>query len=462
MDSPNDVRSSDPPRPVYAWFVVGILVCASLISYIDRQVVAIVVGPMKADLQISDSEVGWLYGIFAIFYAIAGLPIAWLADRYDRGKLIAAGIFIWSLLTMACGFTRTFGQVILARIGVGVGEAVLVPSANSLISDYFARERVPLAISVFQSGSVLGSAIAFLVGGWLLGVVERAEAPLLPFLAGLAPWQQVFVYVGAPGILLVPLILLIREPLRRGRPGRSVPGERSEHTQLVIQFYRQNTATILLHHAGFLALSLMGFCFTFWTVSYFTRVHGMQASVAAQVFGWIFLVAGPFGGIWAAMLAERFARRGRKDANITAAMIGAMLVIPIILLIQVMPSPAWAFALYVPAMFFSTSPYGLAYGSLPVIAPPQIRATVTSVFMVVTSLGMLLGPPLAGMFNERIFPATDGIRYSLMSVTSLFGAFGVTMLALCRKHYARSLTEAAVLDTAPPAADVGDAQRVPA
>lgn len=431
------------PKPTYAWVVVGVLVCASLVSYIDRQVVAIVVGPMKADLQASDSQIGWLYGIFALFYALAGLPIAWLADRVSRPRIIAAGILLWSVMTMACGLARSFSQVMLARIGVGVGEAVLIPSANSLISDCFARERVPLAISVFQSGSVVGSAIAFLVGGWMLGILERADAPLLPLLGGLAPWQQLFIYVGVPGILLAPLILLLRDPARRSRTTSDAGNAASSgHTQQVMEFYRNNRATILLHHTGFLALSLMGFCFTFWTVSYFTRVHGLQASAAAQTFGWIYLIAGPFGGVWAAMLAERFARRGRKDANISAAMIGGMLAIPAILLIQVTPSPVWAFVLYVPAMFFNTSPYGLAYGSLPVIAPPAIRATVASVFMVVTSLGMLLGPPLAGIFNERIFPSPDGIRYSLMSVTILFGLLGVTLLALCRKHYARSLAGA--------------------
>jgi MFS family permease len=412
------------------------LVAASLISYIDRQVVAIVVGPMKHDLGISDTQVGWIYGIFAVFYAVAGVPIAWLADRKSRKVLIATGVFFWSLATMTCGLVRTFPQVLLARIGVGVGEATLVPSANSLIGDYFPRPKIPFAVSVFQTGSVLGSAIAFIVGGFLLGLVQEAQAPLVPWLAGLKPWQQLFIYVGAPGLLLVPLMLLIREPVRRHGSAAGVP------MRELADFYRRNRTMLLLHHLGFLSLSLMGFGFVFWTVSYFTRVHGVDAATAAQNFGWIFLLAGSFGSVWAAALAGYLARRGRKDANILAAMVGAALNIPIVLLVQMMPSAGWAYVLYVPAMLTSTSPFGLAYGSLPVVAPPAMRAMVVAVFMFVISLGMLLGPPVTGMFNEKIFPAADGIRYSLISVTLLFGVIGLTLLNFCRRHYARSLAEA--------------------
>lgn len=427
-------------KPVYAWAVVAVLMIGLLVSYIDRQVVAIVVAPMKADLGIGDTQVGWIYGIFAVFYAIAGVPIAWLADRKSRTGLIAFGVFFWSLMTMACGLARTFPQILLARIGVGVGEATLVPSANSLIGDYFPRPQIPFAVSVFQSASVVGSAVAFIVGGALLGFVQTAEEPLLPFLAGFSPWQQVFVYVGAPGLLLVPIMLSIREPRRRG--AQSAPGV---PLQEVLAFYKRNRTMIVLHHLGFLSLSLMGFGFVFWTVSFFTRVHGVEAAEASQNFGWIFLLAGSFGSVWAAMLAVRLAKRGRKDANIIAAMVGAGLNIPMVLLVQVMPSAGWAYLLYIPAMLTSTSPFGLAYGSLPVIAPRHMRAVVVSIFMFVISMGMLLGPPVTGFFNERVFPEQDGIRYSLTTVTLLFGVIGLTLLNLCRKHYARSLAEADAL-----------------
>jgi MFS family permease len=436
------------PTTAYAWFMVGVLVFACVVSYIDRQVVAIVVAPMKAYLHVSDSQIGWLYGIFAVFYAVAGLPIAWLADRGSRTKLIGLGILLWSIVTMLCGVARTFGQVALARIGVGIGEAVLTPSANSLIGDLLPRNKIPLAVSVFMAGSVAGSGIAFIVGGFILSLVQSAGTVELPVLGVVEPWQRVFLYCGCLGLVLVPLLFLLREPRRRNA------GTARETATLreVLAFYRSNRATLILHHLGFLCLSLMGFGFSFWSVSYFTRVHGLPAATAAQSFGWIYLICGSTASIWPPLLAERFARSGQRDANIKAAMIGGGLAIPFILISQQMPSAFWAFIAYVPAMLCVPSPFGLAYGSLAVIAPPAMRAVVTSVFMFVVNLGMLLGPPIAGLFNERLFPQPDGVRYSLSTLTLISGLCGLLLLVLCRKHYARSLQAADALENSRAAA----------
>ena len=178
-----DAAATEPPYPdrKYAWFVVGVLIVASLVAFIDRQVVAIVVGPMQDDLGVNDTQIGWLYGVFALFYAAAALPIATLADRYSRKHIIAIGIFLWSLMTIACGLTRSYCQIFLARIGVGVGEATLSPSTTSLIGDYFPREDIPLALSIFQIGPIAGSGIAFIIGGLVLSIVEAAEPMVLPW-----------------------------------------------------------------------------------------------------------------------------------------------------------------------------------------------------------------------------------------------------------------------------------------
>lgn len=429
------------PSPVVAWFAVGILVLAAIISYVDRQVVAIVVEPMKQDLSLTDTQVGWLYSIFALAYAIAGIPIARLADRFSRRYLIAIGIFFWSAMTVLSGLSRNFIQVFLARMGIGVGEATLVPAASALIGDLFPRDKVALAVSVFTAGWVMGSALAFVIGGYVLSLIEQSDAPLHPILAGLEPWQQFFIYVAVPGFILAPIVLLIRKT-KHATAAKTGQGDMAA----VLAFYRENRATIILHHLGFLAYSLMGFGLVFWTVAFFTRVHGISASSASQIFGWIFLVAGTGSGPFLGWVARRMSLRGQQDANIKAAMIGGALLVPCVILIQFMPSVWWAAAMYVPAMFFSTCPYGLAYGSLPLIAPAEIRATVVSVFMFVVNMGMFLGPPLAGMFNEHLFPGDSGIRYSMISLTLLCGGTGFVLLWLARKHYSRSLARATALE----------------
>lgn len=424
------------PRPLYAWFVVGVLIIAALIAFIDRQVVAIVVEPMKADLGVGDAQIGWLYGVFAVFYAVAGLPIAWLSDHKSRKHIIAAGIFLWSLMTMMCGLSRSFWQVLLARIGVGVGEATLSPATTSLIGDYFPRDRIPLALTVFQTGPVIGSGIAFVIGGLVLSIVEEVDPLVLPFFGELQPWQQTFVYLGLPGVVLAFLFLVIREPVRRMLPGSDAQSSTIWDT---LQFYRENLRALVLHHIGFLSLNLMGYAFVFWTVTYFVRVHGYDAAAASQIFGWIFLTAGPVGPLLVALLARRLNNRGHMDGNITAGMIGGCCAAVMILIIQFVPSAFWAFVLYVPAMAAINSPFGIAAGSLPVITPPQMRAQVAAIYMLVGALGMMLGPPLAGAFNEFVFPGAEGVRYSLITVTSTFGLIGFGCLWYCRRSYAVSM-----------------------
>jgi MFS family permease len=433
-------RSLPYPNRAYAWFVLAVLVVAALIAFIDRQVVAIVVDPMKADLGVGDAQIGWLYGVFALFYAVAALPIAWLADRKSRKHIIAAGIFLWSLMTIACGLSRSYWNVFLARIGVGIGEATLTPATTSMVGDYFPRDQIPLALSIFQTGAIMGSGIAFIIGGVVLNIVEQAEPMVLPLVGELRPWQQTFVYVGAPGMILALLLLLLREPVRRSAGGT---GTQQEATFAeIVAFYRRNARTLACHHIGFLSFALMGYAFVFWTVSFFVRVHGYDAADASQVFGWIFFLAGPLGPILIALLARRLGERGRGDANITAGMIGGLISVPTILLIQFVPSPMWAFVLYVPAMIFINSPFGIAAGSLPVITPPNMRAQVAALYMLTVSVGMMLGPPVAGAFNEYVFPEAEGVRYSLITLTSLFGAIAGLSLWLGRRAYAVSLAEA--------------------
>lgn len=440
----------DRPYPDrrYAWFVLAMLIVAGLVSFVDRQLVAIVVDPMKKDLGVSDSEIGWLYGIFAVFYALAGLPIAYLADRYSRKHIIAAGIFFWSLATMLCGLSRNFWHVLLARIGVGIGEATLTPSTISLVGDYFPRQQIPLALSLFQTGAIMGSGLAFIIGGFVLGLVQDAEPLVFPFVGPLEPWQQTFVIVGAPGLLLALVFLALKEPVRR-YPVPTASAAPRQAFKALVDFYSRHRWTFLFHHLGFLSLALMGYAFVFWTVSYFTRVHGLPPQQASQIFGAIFLVCGPLGAVWAAFQARWFAARGRGDANILAGMLGGGIAMVLILVIQLAPDPLVAFLLYVPAMFFVNAPFGLANGALPVITPPAMRAQIGAGYMFVVSVGMMLGPPVTGLFNEHIFPDTGGVRYSLMTVTLIFGILGLLLLGLGRRHYAESLREAEALERQP-------------
>lgn len=390
---------------------------------------------MKEDLGVGDTEIGWLYGIFALFYAVAAVPIAALADTKSRKHIIAIGIFLWSLMTIACGLTRNFWQILFARIWVGVGEATLSPSTTSLIGDYFPRRDIPLALSIFQTGPIIGTGIAFIIGGVVLDLVQQAEPMIIPGIGALKPWQQTFVYVGVPGLFLAAFFLLIREPVRR-----PLPLTQDENGVMTLGgFYNAHAKTILFHHAGFISLVLTGYAFVFWSVSFLVRVHGMEAAEASQAFGWIFVFFGPMGPLLIAWIAKRLSDRGYEDANITAGMIGGILTIPTVLLIQVAPSATWALVFYGPALLAVNSPFGIASGALPVITPPHLRARVAAIYMLTGAFGMLFGPPLAGAFNEYVFPGPGGVRNSMITMTCIFGLIGITLLWFGRRHYSASM-----------------------
>jgi len=210
------VKSEDPPYPRarYAWFVVGVLMVAYIFSFVDRQILGLLVGPIRADLNITDTQMSLLMGFsFALFYTFFGIFFGRLADSKSRRTIIAVGIAIWSVMTAGCGLARTYWQLLMTRIGVGVGEAALSPSAYSLITDTFPPHRLAFALSVYGMGIYLGSGMAFLLGGYVVGFAESGGEFVFPFVGTIRPWQAVFFMIGLPGLVFSGFLYTIREPV---------------------------------------------------------------------------------------------------------------------------------------------------------------------------------------------------------------------------------------------------------
>jgi MFS family permease len=215
------------PRPrigAYAWYALFVLVLVYVINFIDRQILSILVGDIKADLKVTDAQIGFLNGTaFAVFYALFGIPLGRLADSWYRGRLMAMGLALWSSMTAFSGFANSFGMLAAARIGVGIGEASASPAAYSMISDSFPKERRATALSIYSSGLYIGGALSLPIGGlvlsrWKAAWPDPATAPL-----GLAGWQAAFLAVGVPGLLLALWVLTLREPQRGASDGMPQP-----------------------------------------------------------------------------------------------------------------------------------------------------------------------------------------------------------------------------------------------
>src|SRR5688572_3708838 len=211
-------RDDACPPATYSWYVVGVLTVTYTVSFIDRQIMALMIEPIRRDLGITDTQVSLLIGLaFAVFYTLLGVPIARLADRYSRRAIIAAGITVWCLMTAACGLARNYAQLFLARVGVGVGEAALSPSALSMLSDYFPKETRGRAIAVYNTGISLGTGLAMIVGGQVIAHVMAAPPVRVPGIGELFSWQTVFLVVGLPGLVMAALMATVKEPSRRER-----------------------------------------------------------------------------------------------------------------------------------------------------------------------------------------------------------------------------------------------------
>src|SRR5262245_1669995 len=318
--TPTESSTSAQPYPSssYAWYVVGVLTFVYIFSFIDRQILNLLVRPIRRDLGISDVQMSILMGpMFAIFYTFFGIPLGRLADSKSRRSIIALGFAFWSFFTAGCGLARHYYQLLIMRAGVGVGEATLSPSAYSIIADYFSPKRRATAISVYSMGIYLGSGLAIFLGGMVAGFAAQQETWQLPLIGPIRPWQVVFFIVGLPGILFGLLMYTVREPARRGTrridsQGKTVTG--AVPMKEVIEYLRQNRRTFICHNVGFALLSFSSYGSTSWIPTFFVRNHGWTEAQAGHVYGWIVASFGTLGAAAGGRLADWLCERGRRDA----------------------------------------------------------------------------------------------------------------------------------------------------
>lgn len=414
------------------WGMVAVLVAASILSFVDRQILSMLVEPIKRDLRINDFQFGLLGGpAFAIFYALAGLPLGWLADRMHRGYLIGTGIFFWSLMTGLSAFAANFGQLFVMRMGVGIGEAALGPAAQSLIADRFDARRLPLAMSIYAAGVVIGAGLAFALGGQAVALGEAARS--LPGLGGLAGWQAAFVIVAVPGPLIALLVVLVVRDTG-GRQSRS-----QTDTTGLRAFWRANRRLILLYSTGISLLTASSYASLLWLPAVFIRRFGWTPAEFGLVFGAMLIVLAIAGTLSAGSIAGRWVASGRRDAPVVLTAIAALVAVPTSLA-GAMPNAWLAIALLVPGLFVSSIYAGLGPTIVQSVAPAAIRSQVAAIALMVTNLfGMVTGPVAVGALTSYAFGDPLAVGYSLAITTmALTGIAGAALLAM-RGDYLRAL-----------------------
>ena len=322
------------------------------------------------------------------------------------------------------------------RMGVGVGEASLSPAAYSLISDYFPPHRRSTAISVYSMGIYIGSGLAFILGGMVIQFASGSENFTVPLVGAVRSWQMVFFVVGLPGLFVALLMLIIREPSRKGlrTAEPTVPfGE-------VWSYFRGNRSSFFFLNMGVAVITLFGYGAFAWTPSFFIRKFNWTPGQTGMVFGLIVAFTGTLGIVSGGRLADWLRSRGQPDADLRVALLSALAAIPFVVAFPLAGSAALAAVLLAPVTFLCSVPFGVAPAAIQQMMPNTMRSQASALYLFVINLiGMGIGPWLVAWLTDKAFHDPKAVGYSLLVVGLVSFALGGLLLWLGLKPYRRSL-----------------------
>lgn len=430
----------------YAWYTVLLCMVAYIFSFIDRQIITLLIEPIRADLHISDTQFSLVHGLaFSIFYAIMGLPIARLADARSRPLLIAAGIFLWSVATAVCGLARTFWQLFAARMAVGCGEAALSPAAYSMISDSFPKSKLGLALGVYSIGSFIGAGLAFLIGGTVIDLMQQLGPQTFPLVGTLAPWQLTFFMVGLPGVVIAALFFFtVKDPPRKAAVGAAAGAVPSFSIREVGAYLRAHRGSFTAHYAGFGCLALALYALLSWAPAWMMRNYGLSARDTGLYLGVIVLLGNSAGVLSSGWLADWFTRRGHEDAPMRAGMIGGLGVAVPGALFSSMPTMGAALGVLAVALYFASFPLATSAAALQIMAPNRMRAQVTALFFLsMNLLGITGGATLVALCTDYVFGDERLVGYSMSIIGAASALGGAALLGWGLGRYRRTVASVA-------------------
>ena len=407
-----------------AWSVVAVLLVLAVLASVHRNAIALMVDPIRQALGVGDAEMGLLQGpAFAVFFLLGSLPVGWLVDRYSSRWAIYIGATGWSLATIACGLAGTLTEMLVARCGVGLFQAVLQPAGWRMVARLFPPQRLSFAIGVLSSGAQIGAAVSYLLGGLLLARAGQWQG--LPLLGQLAPWQLVFVAAGVPGVVLALLILIAPSVAPRDAQGTSAASGWRD-------FLRTRRAFLACHFAGFSLHSAAVFGAAAWVPTYLSRVQGLDVQAVGLVMALAAVPVGMLGVLSAGWFVDRAFERGRLDAHLrhfsraTAciALIGGL---------GFFFAPSLPVVVLVFALIQFLQPFsGVSGAVLQIAVPDAWRGRVSAAYiMFYNAVGMTLGPSAVAFLSDR-----TGLGTALALSYAFFGLCAALVLYAGRRHAA--------------------------
>jgi MFS family permease len=427
------------PSPARAWWMMVVFFAAAMLSYTDRFIFSLLVDPVRAELHISDTQVSLLQGLaFVLIYAFAGVPLGRVADTLPRRSVIIGGVVLWSAATLACGFSRTFAELFVARVAVGVGEAALAPAAVSMIADCFPPERRGTAIGVFIAGMAIGGGAAIAIGGTLLDAANLGMLRDVPMFGALAPWRAVLVMLGVPGIVLVALLLTVREPERRRDRSGKEPAHRLTLRDVALVF-RARGHVLLPLYLGVALVSAGDMSFQNWTPALLSRRFALSAGQIGSHLGALSIATGVLGTLAGGVLSDLRANKGGEPARLSIA-VGAVLVGLVGAAIALAPTANQTLACFAVWTLMASAAEAVAITTLQAVIPNEVRG----IGVALISLGNMLiglggGTALTALLTDHVFhdPRAVGLSMGCVALPAGLAAIALFWVAQAgqRKMY---------------------------
>ena len=411
-----------------AWWALVLLTATYTFSFIDRQIINLLVDPIRADLSLSDSQVSFLQGLaFVLPYVILSIPLGRIVDRANRIRVLVIGILVWTISCVTCGLAKNFWQLGVARMGVGAGEASVTPASWSLLADYFPEDRRALPVSIFLMGPYLGAGLSLILGAEVVGWASRLGSIELPVIGALAPWQLTFMLVALPGLLMVFLLPLLQEPPRTQRLTETEePLSWGDVAHYV--WPRRGVFGAYLLGAPFIVLVL--YALQAWVPSLLIRVHGLEIVDAGRYYGTIALVAGSAGVLSGPVAARWLATRmDPARAPLITSIWSTSLLIPVLVGAGLAESLIWTLVLITGASYLVTFPLALFATGLQSASPNEMRGLMAGCYVLSTNLiGLALGPASVALANDFIFADAQAVGASLSLVGAIFLPLAVLLM----------------------------------
>lgn len=431
--------SRPPDREAMGWPVLAVLLTAYVLAFADRQVLNLLAQPIKRELGLGDFQFSLLQGpAFALLLAGAGLPIGRLIDRRRRVTLLTGGVAFWSVATAACGLASGFGALLAGRVGVGAGEAVMTPGAYSLIGDAASPRRLGRAIGLYAMGPYLGSGLALVGGGALVGLLP-VDGARLPGEVLLAPWRAAFLALAAAGAPVALWLALTREPARRGADAEPPP-----RREVLAWLGRRGWAVAGVNGAVVFA-AMATYALSAWIPALLMRRFGATVAEAGRDFGLLVMICGAGGALAAGALGDLARERGRTDGRLRVLAAAAAVAVPFAALAPVAPSRPLALALLAPLLFLATLAVSSGPASLQEITPNRMRGVQHAVAVLAVNLiGLSLGPPLVALVTEGLLHDERRLGLALAVTTPVMLAVSAAVARLAAGPYRRAVADGSV------------------